>query len=147
MQRTTVKGVFLALILASALPLAACSDDNNSPTAPTQPGPPVAEVPTPPPPPPPTPDPAPTPTPPVDDRPEVSVSGPVVNLERSGEGGLDITFRIDDFTIVRAPGSTPVIIGSETEQTDAILTGMTVTAFGKRTNGFLDATRIVVDAK
>ena len=75
------------------------------------------------------------------------MSGPVVNLERSGEGGLDITFRIDDFTIVRAPGSTPVIIGSETEQTDAILTGMTVTAFGKRTNGFLDATRIVVDAK
>ncbi|HWI19961.1 MAG TPA: hypothetical protein VNT81_19545 [Vicinamibacterales bacterium] len=77
----------------------------------------------------------------------MSVSGPVVNLERSGEGGLDISFRIDDFTIVRASGSTPVIVGSATERTNSILTGMTVTAFGKRTNGFLDATRIVIDAK
>lgn len=70
----------------------------------------------------------------------------MVNLSRSGEAGLDITFRIDDFTIVRATAATPVIIGSVNEQTDAILTGMSVTAFGTRSNGFLDATRIVVNS-
>lgn len=130
------------------MPLAACSDDNDTPTSPTQPGPPVAETPAPPAP---TPDPAPTPTPtpnpPVDNAPEVSASGPVVNLSRSGEGGLDIQFRIDDFTIVRASGGTPVIIGSTTNNTSALLSGMTVTAYGTRNGGFLDATRIVVDSK
>ena len=39
MQRTTVKKIFPALIFTSALPLAACSDDD-TPTSPTQPGPP-----------------------------------------------------------------------------------------------------------
>lgn len=150
MQRTTVKGVFLALILASALPLAACSDDDNdSPTSPTQPGPPVTETPpttTPPTTTPPT-TPTPTPTPPVDPAPEVNVSGPVVNLSRGGADGLDISFRIDDFTIVRAAAGTPVIDGSTTTNTSAVLTGMTVTATGRRTNGFLDATRIVIDSK
>lgn len=76
-----------------------------------------------------------------------SVSGPVVNLSRSGEGGLDIQFRIDDFTIVRASGSTPVIDGSNTVQTNSILTGMMVTVTGTRSNGFLDASRIVIDSK
>ncbi|HYE87252.1 MAG TPA: hypothetical protein VEA16_12915 [Vicinamibacterales bacterium] len=77
----------------------------------------------------------------------MSVTGTVVNLERSGEGGLDISFRIDDFTIVRASGSTPVIVGSATDSTRAVLTGMNVTAEGRRTNGFLDATRIVINGQ
>ena len=76
-----------------------------------------------------------------------TVSGSVVNLSRSGEGGLDIQFRIDDFTIVRASGSTPVIDGSNTVQTSSILTGMMVTVTGTRSNGFLDASRIVIDSK
>lgn len=76
-----------------------------------------------------------------------NVSGQVVNLSRSGEGGLDIQFRIDDFTVVRASGSTPVIDGSNTVQTSSILTGMMVTVTGTRSNGFLDASRIVIDSK
>jgi hypothetical protein len=78
--------------------------------------------------------------------PEVSATGTVVNLSRSGDGGLDISFRIDDFTIVRATAGTQVIIGSVTGRTDSILTGMSVTAFGTRSNGFLDASRIVVNS-
>lgn len=150
MQRTTIKAVLLAFVLASAIPLAACDDDPETPTTPTQPGPPVGENPTPTPPPDePTP-----PTPPPDDGdddddvpPTVSVTGTVVNLNRSGTDGLDISFRIDDFTIVRASGSTPVIIGSNTDSTRAILSGMNVTAEGRRTNGFLDATRLVVNTQ
>ena len=138
MQRTTVKSVFLALILASALPLAACGDDD-TPTSPTQPGPPVS---TPPPAPEPAPPTEPTPQPPVDERPVVSITGPVVNLVRSGDGDLDISFRIDDFTIVRADAATPVTVGSQTFRTDAIRTGQTVIATGRRTNGFLDATKL-----
>jgi hypothetical protein len=143
MKRTTIKSTFLALILASIVPLAACGSDD-TPTSPTQPGPPVAT-----PAPTPTPEPTPTPTPtppPTDDRPIVTVSGPVVNLDRSGANGLDISFRIDDFTIVRAAGGTPVLSSGQTFNTDAIRTGQTVTVEGRRTNGFLDATTITITA-
>ena len=74
-----------------------------------------------------------------------TVRGSVANLARSGPEGLDVRFRIDDFTIVRARAGTPVISGSFTEQTDALNNGMRVTAEGRRTDGFLDATRITLD--
>jgi hypothetical protein len=148
MQSTTVKNVFLAFILASALPLAACGDDD-TPTSPTQPGPPVSDTPTPPAPAPtPTPEPTPPPpTPPTDDRPIESITGPVVNLTRGGAGDLDVSFRIDDFTIVRVAGGTPVTSGSATFNTDAIREGQTVTVSGRRTNGFLDATSVSIIAQ
>jgi len=141
MQRTTttIKAAFLALILSTALPLAACDDDNDV----TQPGPtvstPTAPTPTPEPTPP-TPEPTPTPTPPA--PPTVTISGPVVNLNRGGTNDLDISFRIDDFTIVRAASGTPVTFGSQTFGTDAVRNGQQVTVTGTRTNGFLDATKI-----
>jgi hypothetical protein len=143
MQRTTIKSVFLAFMLASALPLAACSDDNDTPTSPTQPGPPVATPPAPEPAPPP----APEPTPPTDDRPIVSLSGFVANLDRSGANDLDISFRIDDSTIVRAAAGTPVTFGGQSFNTDAVRPGQQVTAEGRRTNGFLDATKISIVAQ
>jgi hypothetical protein len=138
MQRTSIKRVLLALILASALPLAACSDDD-TPTSPTQPGPPVADTPAPPP----TPEPTPPP-PPTDDRPIVSITGVVVNLVRSGANDLDVQFRIDDRTIARVPAGTPVVSGSSSGNTDFIRTGQTVTVEGRRTDGFLDATRVTI---
>jgi hypothetical protein len=139
MQRTTIKRYCLALILASALPPAACSDDDETPTSPTQAGPPVAATPTPPP----TPEPTPTP-PPSDDRPIVSITGDVVNLVRSGTNDLDVQFRIDDRTIARAKAGTPVVAGSRTGDTDFIRNGQTVTVEGRRDNGFLDATRVTI---
>ena len=141
MQRASIKRVLLALILASALPLAACSDDDDTPTSPTQPGPPVADTPTPPP----TPEPTP-PAPPSDDRPIVSITGVVVNLVRSGANDLDVQFRIDDRTIARVKSGTPVIAGSRTGNTDFIRIGQTVTVEGRRDNGFLDATRVTIVA-
>ena len=134
-----MRGSLLLFVLASALSLAACGKTAEIPTAPTQPT--VADVP------PPAPAPAPTPTPPVDDRPIVKISGVVVNLNRSGAGDLDITFRIDDFTIVRASGDVPVMAGSRTGKTDFIRNGQTVTAEGRRTGGFLDATKLWIDAE
>ena len=145
MLGTTLKRTSLAFILASALPLAACSDNDN-PTSPTQPGPPVTETPTPPPAPPPS-EPTPPPAPPTDDRPVVTITGGVFNLNRHGSGDLDIDFRIDDSTIVRAAGGTPVVVGSQTFNTDAVRPGQTVTVQGRRTNGFLDATRIEIIAQ
>jgi hypothetical protein len=144
MQGTTIKRTLLAFILASALPLAACSDDD-TPTSPTQPGPPVGETPAPPPPPPPEPEPP--PPPPTDDRPIVTISGGVFNLNRHGAGDLDVDFRINDDTIVRAAGGTPVVSGGTTFNTDAIRNGQTVTVQGRRTNGFLDATRVEIIAQ
>lgn len=137
MQRTTVKSVFLTLILASALPLAACGKDE-TPTSPTQPGPPVST-----PAPDPTPAPTPTPTPPA----TVTLTGFVANLDRSGAGDMDISFRIDDFTIVRAGADTPVTFGGQTYRTDAVRPGQQVNAVGTRSNGFLDATRIEIIAQ
>jgi hypothetical protein len=131
----------LAFILASALPLAACSDDNETPTSPTQPGPPVSEAP----PPAPTPPPEPTPTPPPAPTPTtVTHAGRIANLERSGPDGLDVTFRIDDLTIVRAAASTPVISGGRTLRTDALALNQLVTATGTRDNGTLTATSITI---
>ena len=139
MQRTIVKSVFLALILASALPLAACGKDE-TPTSPTQPGPPVST-------PSPEPTPAPTPTPTPEPQPTVTLTGFVANLDRSGAGDMDISFRIDDFTIVRADADTPVTFGGQTFRTDAVRPGQQVNAVGTRSNGFLDATRIEIIAQ
>ena len=145
MKGTTIKATLLVFILASAVPLAACNDDDDTPTSPTAAGPtvdtttPTTTTPAPTP----TPTPAPTPSP----APSVTVSGTVSNLTRSGPDGLNITFRIDDFTIVRAAAGTPVVAGSSTENTDAVLLGARVTVQGTRTNGFLDATRITLDSQ
>ena len=141
MQRTTIKSVFLSLILASALPLAACGKDE-TPTSPTQPGPSVST-----PAPEPIPAPTPTPTPTPEPQPTVTLTGFVANLDRSGAGDLDISFRIDDFTIVRAGANTPVTFGGQTFRTDAVRPGQQVTAVGTRSNGFLDATRIEIIAQ
>lgn len=144
MQRNTIKYTFLGLILCSILPIAACGKDK-TPTSPTQPGPTVST-------PAPTPTtPTPTPTPPSD-TPTTTVSGTVFNLVRSGTGDLDIEFRIDSFTVVKAASGTPVISGGQTFNTDAIRNGQTVTAEGKRTVGdsrgdFLIASKITITAQ
>lgn len=145
MQRKTIKHTFLALLLGSILPIAACGKDE-TPTSPTQSGPTVST-------PAPTPAPAPTPTPtPPSDTPTTSVSGTVFNLVRSGTGDLDIEFRIDSFTVVKAASGTPVISGGQTFNTDAVRNGQTVTAEGKRTAGdsrgdFLIASKITITAQ
>lgn len=77
----------------------------------------------------------------------MTVTGSVANISRSGPDGLDVTFRVDDFTIVRAAAGTPVILGSFTEQTDALTNGLAVSVEGRRTNGFLDATRVVITSQ
>jgi hypothetical protein len=120
MSGATIKSVFLSIVLASSLPLMACSD-NDSPTSPTQPGPPVGEL--------------------------VTLNGSISNLERSGPDGLNVSFRIDDFTIVRATASTPVIDGSMTSNTSALRAGQSVAAEGVRANGVLDATKITITSK
>src|SRR6185436_15650653 len=107
MQSKSIKQTFLVLVLGSLVPLAACGKD--TPTAPTQSGPTVTTTPAPAPTP--APEPTPTPTPTPTPPPSVTLTGTVVNLARSGEGDLDISFRIDDFTIVRAKGGTPVMSG------------------------------------
>lgn len=145
MQASTIRQAALAFVLATSLPLLACSDDNDTPTSPTQPGPPVGE-PAPPPTPPPT-DPPPTPAPPpTDNRPIVTITGPItIPFTRGGEGGLDVSFRIDDFTIVHVAGSTPVItMSGSAGDTTHLLQGQTVTVEGRRNNGTLDATRVTI---
>ena len=121
MQLTTTKSLLAAIILASALPLAACGDDE-SPTSPTQSGPPVIGS-------------------------IVSLTGLVAILDRSGPGDMDLSFRIDDFTIVRAKANTPVQFGGQLFRTDAVRPRQTVTVEGRRTNGFLDATKITIIAQ
>jgi phosphohistidine swiveling domain-containing protein len=74
----------------------------------------------------------------------VTITGVIANLARSGEGGLDTSFRIDDFTIARVAAGTPVIAGSQTGDTNFLREGQTVTVEGRRDNGFLDATRVEI---
>jgi hypothetical protein len=76
-----------------------------------------------------------------------TIRGSISNLARGGSQGLDVQFRIDDFTIVKARAGTPVISGSSTEHTDALLNGQRITVEGRRNNAFFDATRITIDAR
>jgi hypothetical protein len=121
MQLTTIKKVSTAIILAAALPLSACGDEN--PTSPTQPGPPVLQ------------------------GPIISLTGQVAILDRSGPGDMEISFRIDDFTIVKAGADTPVLYGGQVFRTDAVRPRQTVTAEGRRSNGSLYATKITIVAQ
>jgi hypothetical protein len=152
MQSNTIKRTFLVLILGSIVSITACGK-NSTPTSPTQPGPTVSTpAPTPAPTTPaPTPTPPPTPQPPSD-APKTSVTGTVFNLTRSGANDLDIDFRIDSFTVVKARAGTPVISGGQTFNTDAIRNGQGVTAEGTRTAGdsrgdFLIASRITINSQ
>jgi hypothetical protein len=116
MSGARIKYAILSLVLALSLPIVACSKD--SPTSPTQSGPLVGE--------------------------NVTVSGTIVNLNRSGAGGLNVSFRVDDFTIVHATPGTTVIAGSVTGDTSHLRSGQVVTAEGPRANGILEATRITI---
>ena len=146
MQGSTMKKTFLAIMMASILPLAACGDDSDTPTAPTQPGPPVS---TPAPEPTPTPPttPTPTPQPPVVDT-TVTESGTVFQpLARSGPDGLNLTFRLSDTTVVHADANTTVRDGSVETNTSAVRLGQAVTVTGVPRNGFVQATRIVITSQ
>ena len=145
MQRSTIKSSFLAIVLASALPLAACSDDD-TPTSPTQPGPPVAEpAPTPPEPTPPEPTP-PEPTPP-DVGTAVTVSGLVNRMSRSGPDGIDVLFRVGDEPFVRGDANTVVIDGSIRMNTSALRDGQTVTVEATQNGTDVYATQVTIDSQ
>jgi hypothetical protein len=60
---------------------------------------------------------------------------------------MDASFRIDDRTIARVGRTTPVTSGSQTGDTNFLREGQTVTVEGRRTNGFLDATKVDIIAQ
>jgi hypothetical protein len=139
-MRRSAKHIALNLILASAMPLAACTGGSNNelpyPTAPT-----VNTLP------PSTPSPTPPPVvtqPPVDPNATVTITGRVLYLRRSGVNDLDVTFRIDNFTIVSATSTTPIHSGTLIGQTDFLREGQLVTADGRRDGEFLYASKITI---
>jgi len=85
-------------------------------------------------------------TPPTVDPSIVTITGRVLYLRRSGANDLDVTFRIDDFTIVTATSATPIHSGSLVGQTDFLREGQTVVAEGRRDGEFLHATKITIIA-
>ena len=148
MQASTVKKTFLAIMMASMLPLAACGDDNDTPTSPTQAGPPVSTPsPSPAPTPGPAPTPAPTPTPPPPDGTVVTVSGVISNFSRFGEGDTSVRFRINDFLMVEAGPGTAVRDGSMDSNTSSLRLGQAVTVTGQQVNGTVHASNIVIDSR
>ena len=145
MQASTIKKAFLTVVIASMLPLAACGDNDDTPTSPTQPGPPVS-TPAPSPGPGPSPAPPPTPQPPSVDPPATStVSGVISNFSRPTDDSA--RFRIDDFTIVEAGPGTTVRDGSSDTNVTALRLGQAVTVTGTRNNGTLTASHIVIDSR
>jgi len=144
MQGSTVKKALLAIVIASALPVLACGDDD-TPTSPTQPGPTVS-TPAPDPTPAPTSPPPPAPQPPVVDS-TVTSSGFVSTLQRSGPDDINATFRLNDTTIVHADGNTAVIDGSTMGNTSHLRLGQAVTVTGVQRNGFVQASQIVIDSR
>jgi len=141
-MRRPAKHIALNLLLASAMPLAACSggfEELKYPTAPT-----VNTLP------PSTPSPTPpaVTTPPVNPPSDVTtILGRVLYLRRFGVNDLDVSFRIDNFTIVNAASTTPIHSGSLVGQTDFLREGQLVTAEGRRDGEFLYATKITILAQ
>jgi hypothetical protein len=68
-------------------------------------------------------------------------------LARSGPDGLDLTFRLSDFTVVHANASTSVRDGSMDTNTSAVRLGQSVTVTGVQGNGFVQATHIVITSR
>ena len=142
MQGSTIKKALLAMVLASALPLAACGDDNGTPTSPTQPGPPVSQ----PAPPAPEPTPTPTPAPPTtDDGTPITVKGVVSRMSRSGADGIDVVFRVGDEVFMRGDANTTVLIGSTISNTTALREGQIVTVDARQRADHVYAKHVVVD--
>jgi hypothetical protein len=138
-MRFSTKHIALTLILASAMPLASCGGGAGELPYPTAPS--VNLLP------PSTPSPiAPVVTPPPVDPKAVTITGRVLYLRRSGVNDLDVTFRIDDFTIVSATSTTPIHSGSQIGQTDFLREGQTVIAEGQRDGEFLYARKITIIA-
>ena len=144
MQGSTLKRGLLGVVMASMLPLAACGDDNDTPTSPTsQSGPPVS---TPAPSPAPTPTPAPTPPAPPDVA--VTVNGVVSLFSRSGPGDINVRFRINDTTFVEGDANTTVLDGSKLGGTSYLRLGQAVTVQGSsRGEGLVYARHIVITSR
>ena len=147
MRASTIKNAFLGIMMASILPLAACSDDNDTPTSPTQSGPPVSTPAPDPTPAPPTPTPDPKPSPPPSDGTTVTVSGVISNFSRFGEGDMNVRFRINDFLMVEADANTAVREGSMDSNTSSLRLGQAVTVTGSQINGTVHASKIVIDSQ
>lgn len=141
-MRRPAKHTALYLILASAMPLVSCGGGSANelpfPTAPTvNTLPPSTPSPTPP-----------AVTPPVTPPSNVTIIlGRVLYLRRFGVNDLDVSFRIDNFTIVNAASTTPVYSGSLVGQTDFLREGQLVVAEGRRDGEFLYATKITITAQ
>lgn len=144
MQGSRLKSALLGVVMASMLPLAACGDDNDTPTSPTsQSGPPVS---TPAPSPTPNPTPAPTPQPPPDVA--VTVSGFVSLFSRSGPGDINVRFRINDTTFVEGDANTTVLDGSKLGDTTYLRQGQAVTVQGSsRGAGLVYARHIIITSR
>lgn len=144
MQGSMMKRALLGIVMASMLPLAACGDDNDTPTSPTsQSGPPVS---TPAPSPTPNPTPAPTPQPPPDVA--VTVSGFVSLFSRSGPGDINVRFRINDTTFVEGDANTTVLDGSKLGDTTYLRQGQAVTVQGSsRGDGLVYARHIIITSR
>lgn len=144
MPGATVKRALLGIVMASMLPLAACGDDNDTPTSPTsQSGPPAS---TPAPSPAPNPAPAPTPQPPPDVA--VTVSGFVSLFSRSGPGDINVRFRINDTTFVEGDANTTVRDGSQLGDTTYLRQGQAVSVQGSsRGEGLVYARHVIITSR
>ena len=143
MQGSILKHAFLGIVMASMLPLAACGENNDTPTSPTsQSGPPVST-----PAPSPTPSPTPGPTPPPTEV-AVTVSGVVSLFSRSGPGDINVRFRISDTTFVEGDANTTVLDGSKLGGTSYLRLGQAVTVQGSsRGEGLVHARHIIITSR
>lgn len=119
MQGSTIKNVCLAVVIASLVPVAACS---TTPTSPTQSGPGVIGA-------------------------AFTNSGVINMIERSGAGGLNVKFRIGDEPFIFGDANTTVLDGSVTGDTSYLRSGYRVTVNGQVTADGVYAKHVVIDAK
>jgi hypothetical protein len=142
-MRGAARGItLLAFAFVFPLTILACGGGTVTPTAPTVMAPPVAE-------PAPPSEPAAPPPPPSapGEDPAITVRGTINRMSRSGAGGIDVYFRIDDQPWVRGDAATVVIDGSFALTTTALRERQTVTIDGRQRADHVYAKRVVIETK
>jgi hypothetical protein len=79
---------------------------------------------------------------------DVTLNGVVNRLDRSGTGGIDVSFRVGDEPFIRGDANTTVLDGSITGDTTSLRTGYTVTVQGRIESGtVVYARHVIITAK
>lgn len=114
-----MKKALLVFVLATAVGLASCNEEDGNPNSPTQSGPSVGTA--------------------------MTVTGVISRMTRSGPTGIDVTFRVGDEVFVRGDANTTVLSGSATGNTSYLREGQIATVNAVQRTDYVYARHVIIN--